>query len=153
MNEFAKALRAARLLSGRTFREIARAIEKSIGYVSDLDSGRKNPPDEETVAKIEQLLDIHDGHLRKLAQDVRMSVPKHLKSLVTQQPKLSEFLQLGEALLREDELFVDRILEDMRNRVNAGSKVDEADSLFYDYFITEHFKYSGQGGGFEWADQ
>lgn len=149
MNKFAQAFKTARLNSDRTFREIANHLGKSIGYVSDIESGRKNPPDRHLVEKIENFLGIRDGHLRKLADDVRLNVPKHLKSLVTDKPQLGEFLRLGETLLREDKLFEQKLEEyisDMRQRIAAGKLDDrEGGRLLFDFLWENHPKYSGLG--------
>ncbi|QQS34361.1 MAG: helix-turn-helix domain-containing protein [Acidobacteriota bacterium] len=131
MNRFAEAFRRARLNSGLTFREIAATIEKSIGYVSDIDSGRKNPPERTVVEKIEKLLGVTDGHLANLADEVRMNIPKSLKVWVDGEPRLGEFLKMSQILLREDDGFtsvLDKYVEEMRTKIlESGLDAREAD--------------------------
>jgi transcriptional regulator with XRE-family HTH domain len=150
MNKFAKAFRTARLNSGRTFREIADAIGKSIGYLSDIDSGRKNPPERSVVLQIERFFGIADGHLARLADEVRMSVPNNLKGLVSETPQLGQFLLMSQTLLREDSTFSTKLesyIEEMRVRMaESGLKPHEIDDLFYDMFDGRHLKNSGQIG-------
>ena len=45
MEKFAILFKKERLASGKKFREIANFIGKSIGYLSDIENGRRNPPD------------------------------------------------------------------------------------------------------------
>jgi transcriptional regulator with XRE-family HTH domain len=149
MNRFSKAFREARLLSGRTFREIAEATGKSIGYLSDVDSGRKNPPERDLVRRIEQLLGVTDGHLVRYADEVRMSVPNNLKGIVTETPQLGQFLIMSQALLREDETSFTKQLEayidEMRKKmIDRGLRPHEIDELFYDIFDPRQARYSGQ---------
>ncbi|HCA59036.1 MAG TPA: hypothetical protein DEP46_13770 [Blastocatellia bacterium] len=149
MNRFAKAFRTARLNSGRTFREIANYVGKSIGYLSDIDSGRKNPPEREVVLKIEEFLGVRDGHLARIADEVRMTVPNNLKGLVTDSPQLGQFLFMGQALLREDpEHFsaqLEEYLESMRKLMeDRGLEPRELENLFCDLFDKKHYRYSGQ---------
>ena len=150
MNKFAKAFRMARLNSGRTFREIAAEVGKWIGYLSDIDSGRKHPPERSVVLRIERILGITDGHLARLADEARMSIPNNLKGLVNEKPELGEFLMMSQALLREDDSFakdLEGYLAEMRAKMRqSGLTPNEMDDLFNDIFDSRHFRYSGQVG-------
>jgi len=145
-NKFAVAFRKARLHSDLTFREIANSIGKSIGYLSEIEAGKKNPPERAIVENIERCLGIYDGHLVKLADEVRYNLPKSLNNLVTTKPELVEFLQLGEILLREDSSNAgqfNKILEILREKVTTG-QIDEADKKLYLNYLT--YEFSGFGG-------
>lgn len=130
MNKFAVAFRKARLNSDKTFREIADYIGKSIGYLSDIENGRKNPPETYVVRKIEEFFGINDGHLSKLANEVRSTLPTNLNSLVRAKP------QLGELLLRGDEMMPDELDELIRELIEKARKKSlnnnsEDNSLLY----------------------
>lgn len=66
-NSFAELFREQRIRKEITFREIAAAIGLSIGYLNDIEKKRRNPPDAQTVKKIEEILEITDGRLSKAA--------------------------------------------------------------------------------------
>lgn len=130
MNKFAIAFRKARLNSDKTFREIANYIGKSIGYLSDIENDRKNPPERQVVEKIEEFLGIKDGYLSKLAEEVRSTLPTNLNNLVRAKP------QLGELLLRGDEMMpdeLDELLKELLEKARKKSISNESsdDSLLY----------------------
>ncbi|MGD9564006.1 MAG: helix-turn-helix domain-containing protein [Pyrinomonadaceae bacterium] len=102
MNEFGMAFRRARLNSDMTFRDIANIVSKSIGYLSELESGKKNPPDRELVGKLELALGITDGHLKELAEEARFNLPSNINNLVRAEPRLGVLLKSCEIFFRED---------------------------------------------------
>ena len=65
LEEFAALLKNERRTARRTLRELAEAAGKSIGYLSDVEQGRKPPPPVAVVIKIEKELGIRDGRLIK----------------------------------------------------------------------------------------
>ncbi|MBX3291531.1 MAG: helix-turn-helix domain-containing protein [Acidobacteria bacterium] len=102
MKKFGMAFRRARLYSDLTFREIAAHTGKSIGYLSEIESGKKNAPDLELVKKLEDVLGVTDGHLQLLAEEERFQLPSNINSLVRKDPKLSRLLTSCEIFFRED---------------------------------------------------
>lgn len=103
-------------MSGKTFRQIAEEIGKSIGYVSDIEAGRKNPPEESTVQTLERFLGIRDGRLTALAREVRAVIPSNLNSLVQAKPIL------GDLLLRGDEMTPDELDALVRKLAEQSAK-------------------------------
>jgi len=96
MDSFGEAFRKARVSKRATLREIAEHIGKSIGYLSDVEHGRKRPPKLDLVTEIEDFLEVEDGKLLKLAAKGRKKIPKEVTHRFRTAPRLSE------ALLRAD---------------------------------------------------
>ncbi len=71
MKNFGEALRKARVAERITLRQLSKFTDKSIGYLSDIEQGRRRPPDLETVNKMEELLGVEDGSLVSMASKVR----------------------------------------------------------------------------------
>jgi len=94
MASFGEAFRAARVANKVTLREIGEYVNKSIGYLSDIEHGRKRPPDLDTVSGIEEFLGIKDGRLMALARMGRKDISKRIMA----RP------QLQALLLRADDL-------------------------------------------------
>jgi len=103
MESFGEAFRQARIAKKLTVREVAEHVEKSIGYLSDVEHNRKRPPKLELVSELEDFLGIEDGKLLRLAAKFRKKVPKEVTNKIRMAPRLSE------ALLRAD---ADRELTD-----------------------------------------
>ena len=78
MASFGEAFRAARVANKVTLREIGEYVNKSIGYLSDIEHGRKRPPDLDTVSGIEEFLGIKDGRLMALARMGRKDISKRI---------------------------------------------------------------------------
>lgn len=143
MNRFAVAFRKARLTSDKTFREIAEHIGKSIGYLSDIENGRKNPPDKEIVKKIEEFLGVKDGSLSAIAEELRSTLPSNLNNLVRARP------QLGQLLLRGDELpddELEKLLQELSDRMRKSSSTNESSNDTPKLFLNnDNLKYFGRG--------
>ena len=114
LEEFAALLKNERRTARRTLRELAEAAGKSIGYLSDVEQGRKPPPSPVVVTKIEKELGIQDGRLVKLAEEVRRLRPTELMKMITNSsPAMTQMV--GE-LMRADDLS-DEDLDELRERV------------------------------------
>lgn len=139
MNKFAVAFRKARLNSDKTFREIASCIGKSIGYLSDIENGRKNPPEIYIVKKIEEFFGISDSHLSKLADEVRSTLPTNINNLVRANPKLGELLLRGDEMMPDelDELLRELIEKARKKSLNNNSK--DSSLLYLDDFTIRYF--------------
>ncbi len=92
MESFGDAFKKARIAKNKTLREVGERTGKSIGYLSDVQYGRKGAPDLETVRKIEALLGIRDKSLVILAAKSRDSRPSDVARRVLMRPKLAELL-------------------------------------------------------------
>lgn len=114
LEEFAARLKKERRAARRTLRELAEAAGKSIGYLSDVEQGRKLPPSPAVVTKIERELGIQDGRLVKLAEEVRRLRPTELMKMITSsRPAVTQMI--GE-FLRADDLS-DEDLDELREKV------------------------------------
>ncbi|MDE2697968.1 MAG: helix-turn-helix transcriptional regulator [Gemmatimonadota bacterium] len=109
LEEFAALLKNERRTARRTLRELAEAAGKSIGYLSDVEQGRKLPPPAAVVTKIEEELGIRDGRLIKLAEKVRSLRPTELVKMIrNNNPKMTQILMRADGLSEED---LDKLLE------------------------------------------
>lgn len=101
MADFGKALKEARIAKNLTLREVGENIGKSIGYLADIEHGRKRPPDLETVRKIENFLRVTDGYLVNLAREVRNIISHEFSRKLRSDTKLSTILLRAEKLSEE----------------------------------------------------
>lgn len=125
MGKFADAFKKARLASGKKFREIKNFTGLSIGYLSDIENSRRNPPELSIVEKIEELFGITDNHLVRLAKKERMSISNGngIGYLIQARPELQELLLRADALPEED-------LEEIINRVRILTEnSDDSDGM------------------------
>jgi transcriptional regulator with XRE-family HTH domain len=103
MKTFGQALREVRVAKKLTLRDISRKVGKSIGYLSDIEHGRKRPPDLETVRKIEEFIGAEDGSLVESALKLRSKLQPEVTELLKMRPRLSQLLLRAEAFT-DDEL-------------------------------------------------
>ena len=112
METFGNALKQARKSKRATLRELGDAIGKSIGYISDIEHGRKRPPDLDTVCKIEDFLGIKKGHLLNLAREIRNASTHAFRKKMETNPKLATVLLRTDALPENKrDQAVDKFLE------------------------------------------
>ena len=113
IEKFAALLKNERRTARRTLRELAEATGKSIGYLSDVEQGRKLPPPATVVTKIEKELGIRDGRLMRLAKEVRSLRPTELVRMIkNSSPAMTQMV--GE-LMRADGLS-DEDLDELREK-------------------------------------
>lgn len=98
MNAFAKMFRKYRVEGEITLREISEKIGKSIGFWSDVEHGRRLPPNSELVNKLENLLGIEEGRLSKLAEVIR-ETPSDFNYLIKNNPQVAD---IARTLLRAE---------------------------------------------------
>ena len=109
MNDFGKMLHKARKAKRITLRSLGEYVGLSVGYLSDIEHNRKNPPKLEKVEKIEEALGIFDGSLVRLASVLRRKVPKDLSNHLMLKPNLSQVLCRVDEDFHDDE--IDEVLE------------------------------------------
>lgn len=109
MSEFGIALKEARIEVKKTLRDVAAYIKLSIGYLSDIEQGRKSPPDLETVRKLQNFLRVSDDKLLKLALEERTKMPSEVVHQIQNRPRLSELFFRAKDLSDEE-------LEDLINQ-------------------------------------
>jgi transcriptional regulator with XRE-family HTH domain len=102
MKTFGEALKKARVSQRMTLRELSEYLGKSIGYLSDIEQGRKGPPDLETVRKMEECLGINDHSLANFASKLRSRISPDLALRIQMRPQLSELLLRADDLSDKD---------------------------------------------------
>lgn len=104
MFDFGDALKAARIANGCTLRELAGNIGKSIGYLSDIERNRKQPPRLELVSKIEEFLEVDDGILVNLANKIRKNIKAEWIKTANLSRKLKEDQKFATIMYRAESL-------------------------------------------------
>lgn len=88
---FGKLLRSFRLKAGLGLRELARLIDKSPGYLSDVELDNVPPPSEETIVQIANALNVDKKSLLSSAK----KVDPELSEYVAEQPQAADFLRMA----------------------------------------------------------
>ena len=88
---FGKLLRSFRLKAGLGLRELARLIDKSPGYLSDVELDNVPPPSEETIVQIAKALNVDQKSLLSTAK----KVDPELSEYVAEQPQAADFLRMA----------------------------------------------------------
>ena len=88
---FGKLLRSLRLESEVGLRELSRLIEKSPGYLSDVESGNVPPPSQETIVQIASALNVDKKTLLNAAK----KIDPELSEYVAEQPQVADFLRMA----------------------------------------------------------
>ena len=101
MNEFGEALKDARLKAEKTLRETGAHVGLSVGYMSDIEQGRKSAPDLETVRKLQDFLRVKGDRLVVLASEARTKRPTEIVQHIQNRPRLSDLLARAKNLSDE----------------------------------------------------
>lgn len=88
---FGKKLRELRICSEVGLRELARRINTSPGYLSDVEHGNVPPPSEDVILKIAAALNVNKMELLILAK----KMDPELTSYVAQEPEVADFLRMA----------------------------------------------------------
>jgi len=99
---FGEMLRNVRINAGIGLRELARLIDKSPGYLSDVENGRAAPPSEEVLVHIARALSVDKQRLLIAAR----KVDPELSDYVAQQPQVAGFLRTAKDRGYEEEDWV-----------------------------------------------
>ena len=102
MNEFGKALKDARIRAGKTLRETAKHVDRSVSYMSDVEQGRKGPPDLEMVRKLQDFLRVEGDTLIILASEARTKRPTEIVQHIQNRPRLSVLFMRAKNLSDEE---------------------------------------------------
>ncbi|MDQ1333954.1 MAG: HTH-type transcriptional regulator, competence development regulator [Thermodesulfobacteriota bacterium] len=86
---FGDILRDLRLDLGVGLRELARLINTSPGYLSDVENGRAAPPSEDVIVRLARALKVDKQRLLMAAR----KVDPELSEYVAQQPEVADFLR------------------------------------------------------------
>jgi transcriptional regulator with XRE-family HTH domain len=90
---FGDILREARLDSGVGLRELARRVDKSAGYLSDVENGRVPPPSDGVILAIAGVLMVDKKRLLEAAE----KADPELTDYVARDPEAADFLRLAKA--------------------------------------------------------
>jgi transcriptional regulator with XRE-family HTH domain len=88
---FGKKLRELRIKSAVGLRELARLIDKSPGYLSDVEQGHVPPPSEDVILKIAAALNADKRELLTVAQ----KMDPEISNYVAQEPEAADFLRMA----------------------------------------------------------
>lgn len=89
MDSFGQTLRTLRLDAGIGLRELARLIDKSPGYLSDVELGNVPPPSEGTIVQIAGALAVDKKSLLAAAKKVDPELARY----ITEHPEAADFLR------------------------------------------------------------
>lgn len=101
MESFGKILKKYRSEKRITLRDLHRKVDLSVGYLSDIEHGRRNPPDINSVIKIEDALGITKGILVTIARNMKKA-SADFNEKIRIKPKLAELLLRAEDLSEEE---------------------------------------------------
>ena len=88
---FGKKIRDLRVNTELGLRELARLINKSPGYLSDVEQDKVPPPSEDVILKIAAALDVDKKELLIVAQ----KMDPEISSYVAQDPEAADFLRMA----------------------------------------------------------
>ncbi len=89
MKSFGEILRDTRIKSGLGLRELARQIDKSPGYLSDVENGRVAPPSESVIVQMAHALKAEKQRLLAAAK----KVDPELSDYLAEKPVAADFLR------------------------------------------------------------
>lgn len=88
---FGHILNRLRLDAGIGLRELARLVNKSAGYLSDVENNHVPPPSEEVILTIAAALNVDKNQLLKAAQ----KMDPELTYYVAREPQAADFLRMA----------------------------------------------------------
>lgn len=88
---FGKKLRDLRIHADVGLRELARLIEKSPGYISDVEQDHVPPPSEDVIVKIAAVLNVDKKELLTVAQKMDPEISRY----VAREPEAADFLRMA----------------------------------------------------------
>ena len=89
---FGKKLRDLRIQAEVGLRELARLIEKSPGYISDVEQDHVPPPSEDVILKIAAVLNVAKKELLTAAR----KMDPEISSYVAREPEAADFLRMAQ---------------------------------------------------------
>lgn len=92
MKDFGTAWKEARIDADKTVRNVAKYLELSAGYISDIENGRRGAPDLETVKRYQKFVQIQDNSLVELASRLRTKIPSEILQRVQMKSLGTEML-------------------------------------------------------------
>lgn len=117
---FGQVLKKARKSAGKTLKDVADVCGMSIGNLSDIEHGRRRPPDEEILLKLEKCLQLPQNKLINIAKR-NWKVPHDAISIFMKRPAATM------ALLRATEDMSEEELKRLIARFKENKKMGDAD--------------------------
>jgi len=97
--EFGQFIRDSREKLKITLRQLARDVEVSPTYLSQIEQGNFSPPSEEKIRLLAKQLKLDEDELLAMAN----KIPSDLKPIFTEQPRpVADFLRTAKGLSEED---------------------------------------------------
>jgi transcriptional regulator with XRE-family HTH domain len=108
-NTFGKALRRLRMESRVGLRELARLVDKSPGYISDVEQDKVAPPSEEVIVGIANALRADKNELLSAASKLDPELSRYVAS----EPQAADFLRRAKekGFVSEDWKKLDRLVD------------------------------------------
>lgn len=115
MGAFGQLLKDARKRARATLREVAEVGSMSISHVSDIEHGRRRPPDIDRVKEIERFLGVTNRSL-SIAARSESAMPVEAKRIIMKKPEAMM------ALLRASEDLSEEQLQDLAERIKKEAQ-------------------------------
>jgi transcriptional regulator with XRE-family HTH domain len=96
---FGEKLKSLRLDSRVGLRELARVVDKSPGYLSDVKNGKVPPPSDGVILDLAKPLHVDKRDLLSAAR----KIDPEISDYVSRQPKAADFLRLARERIYDDE--------------------------------------------------
>ena len=98
--EFGKYLRSVRQAKGISIRQLAKEVDKTPTYLSDIENGHNKPPEKELLETIIQMLNLDDSPKVKatlfdLAAKERNDIPADVKDYIMSNQTLLEIIRIA----------------------------------------------------------
>lgn len=121
MKTFGEALKETRQAKRYTLKHVAELLNKSIGYIADLEHNRRRPPSLDEVEKLETFFEVPRGQLGKIAEYYRGIAPSEIVKKINNAPQLSALLMRAEEAANDgkdyDEIL--KVCDEALNNLNA----------------------------------
>jgi transcriptional regulator with XRE-family HTH domain len=121
VNEFAgqtfgQALRALRMEKNVTLRDMARRLDLTPTYLSQVEQGKFSPPTEDRIKQMGQILDLPQEQVDQLVA-LAGRVPRDLHDVLDEHPhEMASFLRTARGLTAEDIRQLTEEAEKLRNK-------------------------------------
>jgi transcriptional regulator with XRE-family HTH domain len=118
--QFGKLLKLFRKKQEKTMSEVAEVCGYSTSYISDIEHGRRNPPEMSKVKKIEKFLKVDNNSLSEAATR-EMNIPKEARRIFSRRPNLNFALLRASENLTEEE--VNELIADLQERKQKKDEI------------------------------
>ena len=127
-NSFGNHLRSLRISQGITLRSVAKAVNKTPTYISDIENGNNKPPTGELLQIIIKNLKLENNteeinKLYDLAADERKNVPEDVKDLLLKNKKIIDLIRFLGSIQNNKKIndLIKKIMEEENNGCNTSN--------------------------------